>query len=206
MTHFKSLLLATAALTAMSTVAMASPITYAGTFSITDTAPANNNALTVTAGDGTFSVPLILGQEQYNITLATFHTTDTSTSFASFASDTIEGTFNFTAPVNAVATVNGSVSEATANLFGHFSSSGALVWDTNNLNVAFSDGSRLKIDLGPSLFANLNGTSDAQVVSANFTLTHDPIPEPASLALLGGGLCSLRLIGKRRRRQTATAA
>ncbi|WP_428487862.1 PEP-CTERM sorting domain-containing protein [Rhodopila sp.] len=202
--NFKSFLLASAALTMVTTAALADPITYAGTFTIIDTT--NSGALTVTSNTADFSVPLTLGQEVENITLATFHTTDNTRSFASYASDSIEGIFNFTAPVNESNTVKGTVTEITANLFGHFSSSGSLVWTSDALYVPFSDGSVLDIGLGSSLFANLNGTSDAQVVSANYTLTKEPIPEPATVALLGGGLLGLSMIRRRRRSESSTAA
>jgi PEP-CTERM motif-containing protein len=101
--------------------------------------------------------------------------------------------------VSEVNSVNGSVTEKTIDFFGSFSSSGSLTWDNNDLNVGFSDGSALDIDLGPSTFGNGIGTSDAGTVSANFTLVKEPVPEPASIALLVMGLLGLGMTGLRQR-------
>ena len=187
------------ALMAASGTALADPITYAGTFSITDISPPHNNLLTVTSTPGSFSVPLYLNKEVRDIPLASYNTTDPNHSWASVATDEIKGTFTFTKPVGNVYSVNGDVTEATAYLFGHFTSGGALTWDNNDLNVGFKDGSMLDIDMGPSLFANLNGTSDAGTVSANFTLIKEPVPEPESMTLFGAGLLGLGTIAMRRR-------
>jgi len=187
------------ALMVASGTALADPITYAGTFSITDVSKPNNNLLTVTSTPDGFSVPLSLNQEVTDVTLANYNTTDPNHSFASIATDDIEGTFTFTKPVSNVYSVNGDVTETTVDFFGHLSSGGTLTWTNNDLNVAFSDGSVLDIGLGPSYFGNLNGTSDAGTVSANFTLVKEPVPEPASMTLFGAGLLGLGTIAMRRR-------
>jgi len=187
------------ALMAASGTALADPITYAGTFSIADVSKPNNNLLTVTSTPGGFSVPLSLNQEVTDVTLANYNTTDPNHSFASIATDQIEGTFTFTKPVSNVYSVNGDVTETTVDFFGHLSSQGTLTWTSNDLNVAFSDGSVLDIGLGPSFFGNGNGTSDAGTVSANFTLVKEPVPEPASMTLFGAGLLGLGTIAMRRR-------
>ncbi|MBV8702084.1 MAG: PEP-CTERM sorting domain-containing protein [Acetobacteraceae bacterium] len=187
------------ALMVASGTAFADPITYAGTFSITDVSKPNNNLLTVTSTPGGFSVPLSLNQEVTDVTLANYNTTDPNHSFASIATDQIEGTFTFTKPVSNVYSVNGDVTETTVDFFGHLSSQGTLTWTSNDLNVAFSDGSVLDIGLGPSFFGNGNGTSDAGTVSANFTLVKEPVPEPASMTLFGAGLLGLGTIAMRRR-------
>jgi hypothetical protein len=114
------------ALMAASGTALADPITYAGTFSITDISPPHNNLLTVTSTPGSFSVPLYLNKEVRDIPLASYNTTDPNHSWASVATDEIKGTFTFTKPVGNVYSVNGDVTEATAYLFGHFTSGGAL--------------------------------------------------------------------------------
>src|SRR5690348_2124021 len=95
------------ALMVASGTAFADPITYAGTFSITDVSKPNNNLLTVTSTPGGFSVPLSLNQEVTDVTLANYNTTDPNHSFASIATDQIEGTFTFTKPVSNVYSVNG---------------------------------------------------------------------------------------------------
>ena len=187
------------ALMVASGTAFADPITYAGTFSITDVSKPNNNLLTVTSTPGGFSVPLSLNQEVTDVTLANYNTTDPNHSFASIATDQIEGTFTFTKPVSNVYSVNGDVTETTVDFFGHLSSQGTLTWTSNDLNVAFSDGSVLDIGLGPSWFGNGNGTSDAGTVSANFTLVKEPVPEPTSMTLFGAGLLGLGTIAMRRR-------
>ncbi len=187
------------ALTLASGAAMADPITYAGTFSITDTSNPTNNTLLVTSPGGGFSVPLSLNHEVDDITLANYTTTDPNHSFLSISTDTIEGTFTFTKPVSNTYSVNGNVTETTLDLFGHISSNGTLTWDNNDLSVGFSDGSTLDIGMGPSTFGNGNGTSDAGTVSANFTLTKEPVPEPASMAMLGAGLLGLGMLRMRRR-------
>ncbi|HJS83969.1 MAG TPA: PEP-CTERM sorting domain-containing protein [Acetobacteraceae bacterium] len=188
------------ALMAASGTALADPITYAGSFSITDISNPHNNLLNVTSTPGGFSVPLYLNKEVKDITLANYFTTDPNhSSWGSIATDEIKGTFTFTKPVSNVYSVNGDVTEITADFWGHFSSAGVLNWDKNDLNVAFSDGSMLDIDMGPSYFANANGTSDAGTVSANFTLIKEPVPEPASMTLFGAGLLGLGTIAMRRR-------
>ena len=187
------------ALMVASGTALADPITYAGTFSITDVSPPHNNLLTLTSTPGNFSVPLDLNKAVDDITLATYNTTDPNHSWASLATDEIKGTFTFTKPVSNVYSVNGDVTEGTADVFGHFSSAGALTWDNNDLNVGFSDGSTLDIGMGPSWFGNGNGTSDAGTVSASFTLVKEPVPEPASMTLFGAGLLGLGTIAMRRR-------
>jgi hypothetical protein len=53
------------ALVPASGAALADPITYAGTFSITDISPPHNNLLTVTSTPGSFSVPLYLNKVGY---------------------------------------------------------------------------------------------------------------------------------------------
>ncbi len=190
---------AAVALVVGSGAALADPITYAGNFSITDVSAPNNNLLNVTSIPGGFSVPLSLNKEVKDITLANYKTSDPNYSpWGSIASDEIKGTFTFTKPVSNVYSVNGDVTEVTADVWGHFSSAGILTWNNNDLDVGFSDGSALDIDLGPSFFANGNGTSDAGVVSANFTLVEEPVPEPASLALLVAGLLALGMTGLRR--------
>jgi hypothetical protein len=123
-------------------------------------------------------------------------------------SDDVAVTFAITQPGTGNGSLGGGVTEVQT-VHGRFnqsiSNSSTVTWD-DPLTIALSNGDNLIINLADTDLTNTECDHNADVcgnVNATFQLTDPspaPVPEAATLALLGSGLLGLGFVGLRKRR------
>lgn len=118
--------------------------------------------------------------------------------------DIISETFTISAPATGSGTLNGTATETETIMRGHYDSfTGSVSW-SNPLTIMLGNKQTLTISLDNIQLTPSGECSGYDVCgkdSVHFTLNDPkPVPEPATLALIGGGLLGLGYV---RRRGTA---
>lgn len=191
-----------------SLVAMAVPVTFtAGTTGRFD-AQAPGTPLVVGPATVVFTslpneINVSLNPGEFsNITLGKFVGSSSSANMTALNGHTFQLTVTFTLPNDA------GGQTATALLTGSISSgaSGAQInWQTTVLNFSSPTAGTFTINLEPSTPINSPASPDASRIRGTITY-NSPVPEPATMALIGGPLAVGLLAKARRRRRKATMA
>jgi hypothetical protein len=211
----RKLLITTAiAAAAMLAATQAGATEFKGDWSITDLQTSDPGLVVqTTATSGLFDIPdglLTQTSPSTNIDLFKIYTTE-----GSVESDDTQGgqgiavTFDFSLPAVGSTTISGDTF-GSKTFFGVIQN-GNLVWDNGGLGqFTWGNGGVLDITLNggtfdTGLFGLHGGSKSGLDVQATFDWKSDPVPEPASWALMIGGF-GLTGAALRRRRMAAVAA
>lgn len=185
---------------------VASALTFSGDWAVTGLQSSDPGLVVKTSGSaGSFSTADLAVGESYTFNLFRIWTDESSVNkHEDTVASPIEVTFSFAEPL-----ASGPVSGTTRGVNHVLKQWGALDWNSPiTLTFGEADTGRLSLALSDVIFnKGLFGLNDGYKHGANVTatLTYDaaPIPLPATLPLLLGGLA---LVGAARRRATARAA
>ena len=192
---------------------IANATVYSGTGTFTDMTTNNVLQVSATPNPASFTTSnLGVGQSFYDAGFMTITTSgDFSTVFGATQKDNIALAFNFTSPSAASGSVGqaGTVSQTEYYFLPTYDNASLTFAGDINLDqngryarqtVTFADGAQAYLDVYDT---DITGTTTARAAQIDIRLTNvkNPtnVPEPASMALLGGALALTGAIRRRRK-------
>ena len=186
---------------------------FNNSFSSTTSATASFNQ-TLTVGANATTMNLFVADPANSCGSNCSTTTNSKTGTTNTQTGTIQVTFTFTAPGGATGTMTetgqyyadyNAASSSTANktvggncVGGSASQTDCIIWSSSNdpVVVSFNDGYTLTATLNNAQDWNITPTISLSVAP---TPTQTNVPEPASIAILGGAILGLGLVRRRRK-------